>query len=459
MGNREEKNPDKLGVGRLFLWKSSDVASAAVQAIVMGYLTLYCTDTLGIGAAVIGTLLLVSKIFDGVSDIFAGWLVDNTHTKLGKGRPYELCIVGVMLCSLGLFAASPQWSHGMKCVWIFAMYTLVFSVFSTLRGTANTPYTIRAFSNNQVLITKVASYGGIITMGGSILISIAFPIVMSRLATSAAGWTKTVAIFVLPLTLIAVLRFIFVKEDPAVDGGNQYKKVSVKEILTMFKKNHYVWLFASIMLCYNLTTALGAATYYFKWIIGNTALMSVTAMFSIVTLPLMFAFPVIMRKIGSMADMISWFCVIGVIGYTIVFFSNDNLAGVMLGGLLGAFAGLPIAYYGVLFIMRCCTYNEMNGLPRMDGSAGILSNFTSKIGSAVGSAVTGILLGAAGYVAGEGVTSQPDSAVLMIRILYAVVPAVSYVVIAICAKKFSPLEKLIPEWEKKKLAEVIDSAQ
>lgn len=456
MGKMKEKNPDKLGVGRLFLWKSSDVAVAAVQAIVMGYLTLYCTDTLGIGAAMIGTLLLVSKIFDGGTDIFAGWLVDNTHTKLGKGRPYELCIIGVMICSLGLFAASPAWSHTIKCVWIFTTYTLMFSVFSTLRGSANTPYTIRAFSNNQVLITKVVSYGGIITMGGSIIISIAFPIVMSQLATSAAGWTKTVAIFVIPLTLIAVLRFIFIKEDPSVDAGNQYKKVSLKEIFTMFKKNHYVWLFAAIMLCYNLTTALGAATYYFKWIIGNTALISVTAMFSIIMLPLMFSFPVIMRKIGTMGDMVCTFCVVGVIGYTIVFFSNDNLVGVMIGGVLSALAGLPIAYYGVLFIMKCCTYNEMNGLPRMDGSAGILSNFTSKIGSAVGSAVTGILLGAAGYVAGDSVTAQPDSAIMMIRILYAVVPAIGYVVIGICAKKFSPLERQIPEWEAKKNEEVTE---
>lgn len=69
----------------------------------------------------------------------------------------------------------------------------------------------------------------------------------------------------------------------------------------MFRKNQYVWLYAGIMLCFNLTTALGVTTYYFKWIIGNTGLMAVTSVFSIVTLPLMLTFPAIMKKIGTRA--------------------------------------------------------------------------------------------------------------------------------------------------------------
>lgn len=455
MFHKKEKvlDHDKLGLGKLLVYKSSDIASAGVSAIVLGYLTLYCTDTLGINAMLIGSLLMASKIFDAFTDILAGWLVDNTHTKLGKGRPYELCIIGITICSLGLFSVSPEWSEFIKCAWIFCMYTLVFSVFTTLRSAANIPYTIRAFSNNQKVITKVASYGGIITMSAAIGISVAFPIVMSKLAISAAGWTKTIAIFVIPLTVIGIIRFIFLKEDPAVDAGNQ-QKISLKEILEMLKVNKYIWLFACIMLCYNVTTSLGMATYYFKWIVGNTALISVTSMFSIVLLPVMFTFPAVMRKIGTMGDMIAAFCVIGIIGYGIVFFSGSFLPGVLIGSAVGTFTTLPLAYYGVLFIMKCCTYNEMKGLPRMDGSAGILSNFATKFGSAIGSAVTGVLLGFAGYVSGENVTAQPDSAIIMIRVLYAVVPAVFLLIILFASKSFAPLEKKIPEWEEARKAEM-----
>ncbi len=447
-------NADRLSFKKLMLWKSSDISSAGVSVIVLGYLTLYCTDTLGMNPALVGTLLLASKIFDAIADLFYGWLVDNTHTRFGKGRTYELCIIGMTLCTIGLFGAGPEWSGFLKGAWVFIMYTLVYSVFTSLRLAGQTPYCIRAFSNNQVVITKVASYGGIITMFGSIIISVVFPIVMSKLATSAGGWTTLITIFMIPLTLLGLLRFIFVKEDPAVDEANMYQKVSPKEIFTMFKVNKYVWLFAGVMLCYNVTTALGVTTYYFKWIIGNTALISLTSMLSLVVLPLMLIFPVIMRKIGTMGDMIAVFCIFGIIGYGIIFFSGSNLPGVLTGGILAAFSTLPLAYYGVLFVMKCCSYNEMKGLPRMDASAAILSNFTSNTGSAIGSGITGLLLGLAGYVAGENVAAQPDSAILMIRLLYSVVPAIFLVVIAVFAKAFAPLERKIPEWEASKKAEL-----
>ncbi|WP_238902909.1 MFS transporter [Clostridium sp. YIM B02506] len=461
MVNQKEKiqNNDKLGFGKLLIYKSSDVTAAGISAIVLGYLTLYCTDTLGINPALLGTLLMASKIFDAFTDIIAGWLVDNTHTRFGKARPYELCIIGVAVCTVGLFAASPEWSEFIKCAWIFCMYTLVFSVFTTLRSAANVPYTIRAFSNNQRIIAKVASYGGIITMAASIAISVAFPIVMSKLATSGAGWTKTVAIFVIPLGIIGITRFIFLKEDPSVDAGEQHQKISIKEVIQMLKMNKYIWLYACIMLCYNVTTSLGMATYYFKWIIGSTSLISVTSMISIVLLPVMFVFPAIMRKIGTMGDMIASFCVIGIIGYIIVFISGSFLPGVLIGGAIGTFATLPLAYYGVLFTMKCCTYNEMNGMARMDGSTGILSNFATKFGSAIGSALTGVLLGFAGYVSGANITTQPDSALIMIRILYAVVPAVFLVIILFSSKAFASLERKISKWEETRKLETEATAQ
>ena len=290
------------------------------------------------------------------------------------------------------------------------MYTLVFSIFTTLRGAANTPYTIRHFSNNPILIRKVASYGGVITMAGSMIVSILFPIVMSKLATSAGGWRTTVAIFVLPLLLISLLRFFFCKEDPSVDGGDeQFQPVRLNEIFSMFRRNKYVWLYAIIMLCYNISTSLAVTTYYFKYIIGNTAMMSVTSIFSIVLLPLMLVFPWIMKKIGGMSKMVGAFACIGIVGYIIVFVSGANLTGVLLGGVLGGLAGLPLAYYGVLFIMNCCTYNEMIGLPRMDGSAGILANFMGKCGGAMGSFITGILLSVGGYIAAEGTLISPQA--------------------------------------------------
>ena len=448
------KSSEKLGMGRLLAWKSSDVAAAWVNVIALGYLSIYASDTLGLNVGVVGTLLLVSKIVDAFTDVMAGWIVDNTRTKLGKGRPYELCIVGETICTILLFAGNPAWSNTVKCVWIFFMYTLVFSIFATFRNAAANPYTIRFLSNNPVLIRKMASYGGIITMAASMGLSIVFPMIMGSFITSASGWTTLVAIIMVPATLIGLLRFFLCKEDPEVDATSKQEPIRFHELAQLFRRNKYAWYYAIIMLCMNIITNLAVNTYYFKWIIGDMSMMGLMSVFSIVLLPLMTTFPTIIKKMGSMGKMVFVFGCVGIVGYLIAFFSDANVLGVMLGMMLGSFATLPLSYYGVLFIMNICTYNEMIGLPRMDGSSGILANFASKLGASLGSWITGMLLMVSGYVSATDAVSQPASALMMIRVDFTLVPAVLMVIIAVCALAFSRLEPKAAEFEaQKKLAE------
>ncbi len=446
-------DPNKLGLGRLLAYKSSDVAAAAVSFVVLSYLTLYCTDTLGLNPAILGTLLMVGKIIDGAVDIFYGWLVDNTNSKLGKGRPYELCIIGNTLCTVLLFSASPEWSMIAKYIWVFSMYTLVFSLFSSLRSAGNIPYTIRAFSNNQTLLTKVASYGGMVTMFGSIAVSTTFPMVMAKLATSAGGWTAVLAIYMVPLTLIALLRFFLIKEDPSVDAGKQYQKVELKEIFTMLAKNKYVWFYALASLCFNVSTSLGAASYYFKWIVGDEGKAGLVSIMSFLLVPVMITFPIIMKKLKYLGKMVGLFSLVSAAGYVLVFFAGANMPMIIVGMIMAGLVTLPMSYYSVLFISRCCTCNEMLGMQRMDGSSNILALFMANFGGALGSFISGILLSLGNYNYGEGVASQPDSALMMIRLLYTVVPALLVAGCGFCTWKFITLEKKIPAWEAEKEAQ------
>ena len=72
--------------------------------------------------------------------------------------------------------------------------------------------------------------------------------------------------------------------------------------------------------------------------------------------------------------------------------SGGNLAGVLAGYTIGQIGTLAIAYYGALFVMQIATYNEMLGMPRMDGSSASLGNFAAKAGGALGAWLTSILL-------------------------------------------------------------------
>ena len=93
MFKKKERDPGAPNVKECLLWNSRAV-SQSMNIVIMGFLSIYCSDVLGINIALVGTLLMVSKIFDGFTDIIAGYIIDKTNTPLGKGRPYELCIIG-----------------------------------------------------------------------------------------------------------------------------------------------------------------------------------------------------------------------------------------------------------------------------------------------------------------------------------------------------------------------------
>ena len=74
----------KVGYG------SGDIAGNCVYQLLTSFVMIYLTDTVGLSMGIIGTLIALSKVFDGVTDFFFGRLIDKTHTKMGKARPWML---------------------------------------------------------------------------------------------------------------------------------------------------------------------------------------------------------------------------------------------------------------------------------------------------------------------------------------------------------------------------------
>lgn len=435
-------NPDYVPAGKLVAWQMRPISLGAVTIITM-YLSLYCTDTLGMPAALVGTLLMASKIFDGATDIFAGWLIDNTKTKWGKARPYELSIIGVWICTYAMFAASDTWSMTVKSVWLFITYTLVFSIFSTLLNAAETPYIVRAFKT-PIAVTKVSAYGGVIVTLGSMVISISFPILVGSMGTSAAGWRKLMAMYAVPLVLLGLLRFLFVKEDSDINEESKEEKVGIKDILHVITGNKYVWLMGLACMVPQLVTSLSAGTYYFTWIVGDISKFSTMQVLSIFSLVVIIFFPTLMKKFSAM-QLIGAFAVIGFVGYIICFFAGTNIVLLMLGSFLGGLITLPTSYMKSPIIMQISDYNEHNGQPRMEATMAAVANFLNKIGSAFGSFLLGIMLSLGGYDGNLQV--QPDGALTMIKLIFSIVPAVFMVAVALCAVGFRPLDKFSKEKE------------
>lgn len=120
LARKQQRKAEKVGLGKLLLWNSSS-CSVALSTLMLGYVTFYCTDVLQLAPALVGTLFMVSKIFDSFTDIVAGFIVDRTQTRWGKGRPYEIFMLFLWLSTWLLFSCPTSFATAAKCIWIFCM--------------------------------------------------------------------------------------------------------------------------------------------------------------------------------------------------------------------------------------------------------------------------------------------------------------------------------------------------
>jgi Na+/melibiose symporter-like transporter len=437
----KKENPDRIGAGKFWAWQTRGV-SAAANFIIISFVTIYCTDTLKMPPALVGTLLMITKFADGVTDLFAGFLIDRTKTRWGKGRPYEFAILGAWLCTWLLYSTPENASLAVKCVWVAVMYSLVTAVFVTLLQANQNVYFVRSFATNGQRIRN-ASFGGIVIMLSSVTLSIAFPVLMNRVATSPVGWSRLMAMMSVPLGLVGILRFVFVKETVQVeeDAG---EKASFKDVTTLLARNPYMLMVSLMWLLYSLVTGMGIATYFFTYIVGNIELMGITQAFGMLVLPLLFFFPLMMKKIpaGKMA-------LAGCIAYAasgiVLFAAGGNVTMVIIAMILTGIGTLPITYLTDIMMIDCGSYNAWKGRKRMDGTIGAIKGFAGKLGGGLGSGLVGFLMAAGGYDGAH--ETQPESALFAIRLLMGIVPAVVFALTGVMML-FYKIDKLQPEINK-----------
>ena len=88
--SRRSDNPkDMLCVKECLGYSFANTGIAFSYTIILCFLSFYYTDVFGIAPGIVGTILLLSRVFDGISDMLMGWILDRTRTKLGKCRPVE----------------------------------------------------------------------------------------------------------------------------------------------------------------------------------------------------------------------------------------------------------------------------------------------------------------------------------------------------------------------------------
>lgn len=437
MGKKVKDPDNELGFGRLLLWQTSSV-SVALSLLVLGFVTIYCTDTLGLAPGLVGTLFMVSKLVDGVTDMVAGFIIDRTQTRWGKGRPYEIFMIFLWLSTWLLFSCPTGFSTTVKCVWVFCMYVFMNAVCTTFLNGNNVVYMVRAFKSKEQQV-KLTAYGSFFTMGAGLAFNIMFPMAMAQIATSAAGWSRLVGMMALPLTLIGLIRMLTIKEQYRSEASAETEKLKLSDIAALAKTNRPILLVSVARFLQNAVAGMGVGVYYWTYIVGNVALMGVTAVTTILGLPLAFFMPMMRRKMGMKKMVICGFA-FSAFGYLIMFFAGGNLIPVVVANLIASLGVVPFTMMFNMFIVDCADYNEFKGIPRLEGTMGSLTGLASKIGSAFGGFILGILMSMSGYDGTAAV--QTGSALLMIRLLASLIPVAIFAVIILILRKYTLDEEM-----------------
>lgn len=208
-GKRKENGHDKNYAIRVLAY-TLYCGFNGLETIIIAYMTYYLTNSLFLSAGIVGGLVAVAKLFDGVSDIVAGFLIDHTHTRWGKARPYGLFAIAMWITVVLLFSTPVSWSTGAKCVYVFIMYLLTDTVFRTLVLAAD-PVHYRHGFNKKEQMDSVAIWG---TVGGAIAIvgSIAIPILVNVYQFQDHGWTIIAAALAVPAAVFSSLKVFCIPE-------------------------------------------------------------------------------------------------------------------------------------------------------------------------------------------------------------------------------------------------------
>lgn len=437
-GNKKEKLSGWIGP----VW-STRAVSLAINFIFVGYLTFYCTDVVGMNPTMVGILLLVSKLFDGITDLVVGFIIDNTHTKWGKARPYEVFIILAWIFTVLLFTI-PRTGEVVQAVYLLVMYTLVNSVCITFLNGSEAVYLLRAIKKEEHRIS-ILSISGIFVMIFSIAISIVFPQLLKSVGTSQPGWTKMAISFAVMFSILGSMRFFLIKEELNEEKADEKTSLSFKNAVSSIMHNKYIIIIASCNLIASVAANLGTATtYYFKYIVGDIGLQSITAGASLLIPFALIAFPFLSKKKGN-GKILQYGAIMACAGYAIRAAGGTNMVTLLIGTALGLLGVVPMTTMVNAYAIDCMDYGEYRTGKRVEGLVTSLTSFAAKVGGGLASGLTGLMMGMAGY--DGNLKIQPAEANQAIIAVFNYLPLVLIAVMVVLSRLYK-LDKQLPEIRK-----------
>ena len=445
---------NKIGYG------SGDIAGNVVYALLSAFVMIFLTDTVGMNAGVVGTLIAVSKLFDGVSDIFFGSLIDKTKTRMGKARPWMFYgYFGCAVCLVAIFCIPAGVSATAQYAWFFIAYTLLNAGFYTANNIAYSALTALITKNNNERV-QMGSIRFMFAFGTSMLIQTITVGLVAHFGGGAAAW-RTVAIIYAVVGVISntisVLSVRELSEEELAEGEEIQRDTDAEEKYTLadafrllVQNKYYLMICAAFILMQIYTATLNMGIYYMTYVLKNANLLGVFSW--AINIPMIIGLlftPFLVAKFGGMYKL-------NLMGYTL---GTIGRLGVVIAGYMGSVPLMlictAVAAIGMsplqgdmnALIATCSEYTFLTHGKRVDGTMYSCTSLGTKLGGGIGTALAGWLLAFSGYVGGAA--QQTASTLNMLHIMYLWMPMIFNLLITLILTRLN-VEKANEELRKQK---------
>lgn len=442
----------KAGLSEKIGYGFGDMSSSMFWKIFSYYLPFFYSNIFGLSLAHAGTLVLVTKLYDAVSDPVMGLIADRTNTRWGKYRPYLLWIAIPFAVAGVLAFFTPQTdNYTFKHVYAYVTYILMMTVYTAI----NVPYGAMlgvmtddsreksVFSSFRMFFAFIGSF---IAMGSfepllklrqSILGTL--PAEWTLADSTPADWTIAVSVIGIVCAVLFILSFVMTRErvteaemakEPVKENSNETAKTSVAEDLKALVANGPWWMLLGggiAILLFNCVRG-GAAAYYFADVLGTNAIFTLALFLTVgeisqlvgvvVTVP-------VSEKIGKKATFLLVLVAVTVLSI-IVAFLPETPAGMWALLVSQILICIAIGINSPLLWSMFADVADYSELKNGRASTGLIfssSSMAQKFGAAFGSAIVLWVLMAFGYDNAKGAVQTPE-ALATIKALISWIPAI-----------------------------------
>lgn len=429
-------------------------ATNAINLFIGSFLLVFYTEVMHVNAGTAAAIIGVSKFLDGLSDLVAGRIIDNTHSRrFGKARAWILRMIPCTIIAMLLIYLMPTSLTGAaQVVYIFitynlastVVYTLIYVAYMTLNGLMTRNQKSRGTTGGINMVGNVLAA----LIGNSTIISM-LQLLSKDPSYSAygdrSGWLRLLGIWMI-VYVISSLMIVFgtrerVTQSEEKSGISEKSAPFGMTIKALFLNKYWVYNIV-IGLCTNFLMGVtgSTTTYYITYVVGDAAFYQLYSLVNTLgMLAAMFLGFALMAKKGK-RNTVLFGLLLRLSGSVIVLISHAK----PLLILYGAVGGLGYGFAGVAFasmIQDVLTYGEWKNGFSMIGMGNAANSFCGKVGNGLGTVVLGAVMNASGFVSGAAVQSQ--SALNGLSFVFIIIPILITAVSSFCAYRYD-LDKIYP---------------